>query len=138
MAIMAIYSGTTLAGNDLLTTTNQSLETIPPFTNVFPFDLIITNSIPATTNAVVFTDNNDTTEIPMLDRNNKKIQAVQLFNYAGTRCKIHCMYNRVFKVINVCSYMPPVPMACPVCEDAVATTPEAKASVLKTKATAIQ
>lgn len=124
MAVVATFVGTTLTGADLLSTTDQALETVNPFMREIPFNLIIKNQfVSGSVNPVVFTDDSDVTEIPLLDRNNKPITAVQLYGYAGERIPIRCIYNSLFNVIRVCSCVPPTLLFCPCPEQATKPAP---------------
>ena len=117
MTIVTSVAPTTYLGKVMLVTTNTAIEQVPQQRQIIPFQLVIRNLFDPTNYnlPVAFTDDNNTTTVPLVDQNNKPVEATQLQRYAGTRQCIHAQYERPFHVIKICSNMCPIVLSpyCP-------------------------
>ena len=116
MVIVTTVGATPYSGNTLLNTTNTALETVAPWRQFIPFQLVISTAFETgDVNPVAFTDETgDTPTIyPLVDRLNKNVLASELTRYAGKRRALCAVYDRVYKVVKILSCIDPVALTLP-------------------------
>lgn len=113
MVIIATPTVTTFDGSVILASNNvnPSIENLPGHKRFYPFYLVINHS---------FDDSNDNIRLALsdesepyynnyllVDKLNKTITGYQLYQYAGKRRCLNCVYDDLYKVVRVNSCICP-------------------------------
>ncbi len=118
-AIRVTPTAATFSGYVMLVASSIStpVENLPSNRRFFPFEMVITEAFTNAngSTALAFTDEASpyTVYYPLVDRLNKYITGDELYQFAGRRRCVQCVYDNLFKVVRVCSCLSPIVLKVP-------------------------